>query len=438
MLFPRRRFTFSPDDFLDTAARSAGPVTGPVADLALDTPDGTPRLDVPGRFEMATGRRSVQPGVLGALLGDEAPPVEDLMSVGVIPETERVVDPPATIAVAPKPVQLDLRSLGARPQYDHAREKRANLAALLAASGGALEATFTGEAGPLAAAARGVIGGAQAEVAGMKESFATGQARYAEAVRKLAVEQARLDNDFAGRQHEVQRDVYRETNTNARNDADNKASMERTLVGEMQQVYDQALEMGDGEGAARAAEALGLDPASARAFAGQVKARIVAEEARKGRALTLDERQVVVSEMNARTNQFSAQTSRINALKPTASSTASKGETPDEWLYKERNRLFRLRNGGDMMQTEYERALARAEAEADRRRGGGEPETSLSLEAFDRSPAFNDIVGQIEAARTPQQKVSLIQQARASIDGSGLSPGEKEAAKRALARRLRG
>lgn len=143
-----------------------------------------------------------------------------------------------------------------------------------------------------------------------------------------------------------------------------------------------AQEAGDVEAARRYAVTAGVDPEAAASNATRVRADIDREEARLGRALTEAERYHRASialgyteaQERARANRAGerleagrlAEDRRQFDLTPRRGTPGGAAETPDEWLYKERNHVFRNRASYDS-QDEYDAAVREIDDEYARR-----------------------------------------------------------------------
>ena len=218
-LNPNRRFTFDTRALVDPTGDPGGDPAGPL-NPADDSAEAMLRRQIaaqtPGGNGLADSRMADVPrvpGVVGALMGAIAPP-EDPASPMMEPVTEAPADSVAAGPVATDPPDggvarrddpVQIPEVGERPVYDLAREKRADMTALIAALAGGAEVLATGEVGALASVAHGIQSGARSEVEGMRARHAARDSEFVEYMRKRATGNADLENDFEQREAQVER-----------------------------------------------------------------------------------------------------------------------------------------------------------------------------------------------------------------------------------------
>lgn len=232
---------------------------------------------------------------------------------------------PTVTASRARPVTVDRSHLVA-PVYDRRRANLARLVGGVASGVGIIGALATGGDSPLSALASGVAGGAGARLGEIDADYARLSAAYAEGIGAANIAEAGYRNDFENRQGQMAREVLSQQGQTARNDADN-ASAQARLGAQIQATadiesarqtadrYEFAVEAGDPDGAALAAEAMGMDPAVARAQATRVRDR---QDAGDALAARREARTAALGWFNAQTSRLSAQASMISATRPRA------------------------------------------------------------------------------------------------------------------------
>ena len=156
--------------------------------------------------------------------------------------------------------------------------------------------------------------------------------------QQIGLDESKLQEEYResrrGEAHELNRDRLGDERDAERERLGDERDLVRDRIKQQLDAagrqFDQALEMGRPDEAARLAEAAGLDPDAARAIAQEAQRRIGVAEQQVGRRLSAQERQAATAEARlslgwyqARTGRYSAETGRINATRPRATATRS-------------------------------------------------------------------------------------------------------------------
>lgn len=312
-----------------------------------------------------------------------------------------------------------------RPEMDkeaYGKAKRATLiSALLGGGAMLLGGPEGGTLSAVGALASGAAQGFGAEVQGMEATYANELAGWEKGLQSLmeqdgkqvweaqkinAEETNRARRETFDRLGEVEDRDVREAGAWGRAELSEQGRERRHRMDLIEESAGDALKVGDVDGYVSLMSEVGIDPDVARSVAEQAASELRQARTERERKLALENARVRISQQNANTSYYNAQTSRMRATRPTASragsSRASGGETPEQWLYKERNRLFRQYNDGSLTEGEYREQLGRAEAEVERRENGGY--TDAESAPFRQDPSAGPTYGEMMEARAMLQE----------------------------------